>query len=241
MSSPRQLTWQPVRAITLFICSKLIPIVRELLMDKIVIIGSAGAGKTTLARKLGYKLHIKVVHLDRLFWKRDWKAKTKDTRIAILDKLVLEKQWIIEGNYICSSEPRLNAADTIIFLDTALLVCLLRIIRRHHPLLCFLHMMRGHHRYPACSLRDIPEGCRDKLTFLRMWRVLIFPFRERRTLRQKLLYYKSNYETKQIIQLRRRKEVEYFLTHLEPPADKKTHFSKMLSLARKKQLATASQ
>src|SRR5689334_10402366 len=104
-------------------------------MDKIVIIGPAGAGKTILARKLGYKLHIKVFHLDRLFWERDWKgetkdnwkAKTKDTRIAILDKLVQEKQWIIEGTYICSSEPRLNAADTIIFLDTALLVCLLRI------------------------------------------------------------------------------------------------------------------
>src|SRR5690242_11916826 len=127
-------------------------------MEKITVIGSAGAGKTFLARKLGSKFHMKIVHLDRLFWERDWKGKTKDTRIDILEKLVQEKQWIIEGTYISSSEPRLYAADTIIFLDTAPLVCLLRIIRRHHPLLCLLHKIRGHQKYHWSSRRDIPEG-----------------------------------------------------------------------------------
>ena len=84
-------------------------------MDKIVIIGSPGAGKTTLARALGPLLKVKVFHLDRLFWQRDWKGKTTETRIDILQHLVQEKQWIIEGTYLSSSEPRLDAADTIIF------------------------------------------------------------------------------------------------------------------------------
>src|SRR5438874_11532330 len=100
-------------------------------MEKIVIIGSPGAGKSTLARKLDSKLKIKVFHLDRCFWQRGWKGETGDTRIDILNRLVLrDKQWIIEGTYLKSSGPRLEAADTIIFLDTPPLVCLWRIFKR---------------------------------------------------------------------------------------------------------------
>src|SRR5947209_5630928 len=101
-------------------------------MEKIVIMGSSGAGKTTLAKELGPILKIKkVIHLDRLFWQRGWKGKTRDTRIDILQGLVREKQWIIEGNYFSVSELHLNEADTIIFLDTSPLCCLWRLMKRH--------------------------------------------------------------------------------------------------------------
>src|SRR5260370_23338407 len=105
---------------------------RELLTEKIVILGSSGAGKSTLARELSRMLNIKVYHLDRLFWQRGWKGKTRDTRIDIIQDLVREQQWIIDGNYLSASELHLNAADTIIFLDISPLVCLQRIIKRHH-------------------------------------------------------------------------------------------------------------
>jgi hypothetical protein len=188
-------------------------------MEKIVIIGSAGAGKTTLARKLGSKLHTNVVHLDRLFWERDWrgatkdnwKGKTNDTRIDILHKLVQEKQWIIEGTYISSSEPRLNAADTIIFLDIAPFVCLLRIIRRHNLLTCFLRKITGQHKLYGCSRRDLPEGCIDKLTLFRIFKVLLFPLQERRTLKEKL----SKFPSEKVIRLHTIKEVEDFVAQLE--------------------------
>ena len=120
-------------------------------MKKIVIIGSPGAGKSTLARKLGPMLKINVIHLDRLFWECGWKAKTRETRIDILQKRIMEKQWIIEGTYLHISELHLNAADTIIFLDTSPLCCLWRLIKRHRE-------------YRRRSRRDIPDGCTDKLT-----------------------------------------------------------------------------
>ncbi len=185
-------------------------------MEKIVIIGSSGAGKTTLARKLGSIFHIKVVHLDRIFWQHGWKEKPRDTRIDILQEIVQEKQWIIEGTYLGSSEPRLNTADIIIFLDIAPLLSLIRIIKRHRESL-------------GRSRRDIPMGCTDKLNLLRILKVLVFPFRGRRTLKQKLLYYQS----KQIIWLRTTKEVEYFLAGLESYTDKKMQFSMTPSIARK--------
>ncbi len=49
-------------------------------MEKIVIIGSSGAGKTTFAIELGTILNIKVLHLDRHLWEHDWKGKTGDAR-----------------------------------------------------------------------------------------------------------------------------------------------------------------
>src|SRR5205823_3969632 len=138
-------------------------------MEKIAIIGASGAGKSTLAKKLGSILKIKVFHMDRFCWLRSWKGKTGDTRIDILQELVRGKQWIIEGTYLDSSAPRLEAADTIIFLDTPSPLCLWRIIKRHWE-------------YRGRSRRDIPEGCTDKLPLSRMLKVLAFPLTERRTL-----------------------------------------------------------
>src|SRR6266566_4772173 len=192
-------------------------------MDKIVIIGSPGSGKSTLARDLGSILHINVVHLDRIFWQPGWKEKPRDTRIEILQELVREKNWIIEGTYLGSSEPRLNAADTIIFLDIDPAMCLQRIIKRHRE-------------YRGCSRRDIPEGCKDKPNLIRILKVLVFPFRGKRTLKRKLLYYKSM--SKHIIRLRSTKEVDAFLAQLEPQANEKKQSSRMLSIPRKRQLVT---
>jgi adenylate kinase family enzyme len=167
-------------------------------MEKIVIIGSPGAGKSTLARKLGRKLQIQVVHLDRIFWQPGWKEKPRNTRIEILQERVRKKQWIIEGTYLDSSEPRLEAADTIIFLDIPFFLCLQRIIMQHFK-------CQGHHRH------DLKEGCKDELNLIRILKVLGFPFRGRRTLKQKL----RNYESKQIFWLRSSSEVEDFLVQLQ--------------------------
>ncbi len=85
-------------------------------MKKIVLIGSGGAGKSTLARQLGEVLKINVYHLDALFWKPNWVGVPKDDQRNIQNKLVEKEEWIIDGNYGGTMEIRLNAADTIIFL-----------------------------------------------------------------------------------------------------------------------------
>ncbi len=167
-------------------------------MKKIAIIGPSGAGKSRLARELNSMLKINKYHLDRCLWGPGWIRKDTETRIDIQQKLAQEKQWIIEGAYISSSEPRLNEADTIIFLDP-------------HPLVCLLHLITRHNRDHGHPRRDIPEGCTDRLTFGQLVMLLTFPLNERRTIMQKLQIYRY----KKIIWLRSSNEVENFLTQLK--------------------------
>lgn len=192
-------------------------------MEKIVIIGSSGAGKSTLARKLGPILKTKVFHLDRFFWQPDWERQTGDTRIDILQDLIREKQWIIEGSYLNSSELHLDAADTLIFLDIPSLICFLRVMKRHRE-------------YRRRSRRDIPEGCTDRLTLLHMLKVLTFPYRSLRTLKQKL----GNYRSKQIIWLRST-EVEDFLALLEQDAHGWRYSSNKVPLVKESLLVATGQ
>ena len=187
--------------------------------------GSSGAGKTTLAKELGPILKIKkVIHLDRLFWQRGWKGKTRDTRIDILQGLVREKQWIIEGNYFSVSELHLNEADTIIFLDTS-------------PLCCLWRLMKRHRESRRRSRRDIPEGCTDKLTLFRMLKVVTFPLHGRRKLEENL----RKFPPEKVIRLHSAKEVESFLAQPQLYAGDKGQSPKAPSVVEERHLVATRQ
>lgn len=170
-------------------------------MEKIAIIGPSGAGKTTLAKALSRILNIKVYYLDRLFWKPGWQSIDGPTRIDTMQNLIREKQWIIEGTYLYSSVPRLDEADTIILLDMHVLACLWRVINRHR---------KEHGQFR----RDIPEQSVDKLNLQRIYKLLVFPMRDRKELTQKMRIYGS-FESKEIIWLRSNKDLGNFLERLE--------------------------
>lgn len=99
-------------------------------MERILIIGCGGAGKSTLARQLGKKLDLPVVHLDKLHWKPGWVEESQeefDRKLA----LELEKpRWIIDGNFNRTMPQRLRKCDTIIYLDFSRWTCLMGVIKR---------------------------------------------------------------------------------------------------------------
>ncbi|PFU41993.1 topology modulation protein [Bacillus cereus] len=99
-------------------------------MKKIILIGSGGSGKSTLAKQLGNKLNIKVHHLDALFWKPNWEGVPKEEQRTVQNELVKGEKWIIDGNYGGTMDIRINAADTIIFLDIHRTICVYRAFKR---------------------------------------------------------------------------------------------------------------
>ncbi|EJQ95133.1 DNA topology modulation protein [Bacillus cereus] len=99
-------------------------------MKKIILIGSGGSGKSTLAKQLGNKLKIQVYHLDALFWKPNWVGVPREEQRTVQNDLIKEEKWIIDGNYGGTMGIRINAADTIIFLDIHRTICVYRAFKR---------------------------------------------------------------------------------------------------------------
>ena len=99
-------------------------------MKRIIIIGSGGAGKSTLARRLGEVTGIEVIHLDSLFWRPNWTPTPEEEWSEIVASLVKRDSWIMDGNFGGTREIRMAACDTIIWLDTPRRVCLYRALKR---------------------------------------------------------------------------------------------------------------
>lgn len=99
-------------------------------MQRILIIGCGGAGKSTLARQLGEKLNIPVVHLDKLFWKPGWVESSKEEIDEKIFEAMAKAQWIMDGNYNRTLPQRIEHCDTVIYLDFSRLACLLGVCKR---------------------------------------------------------------------------------------------------------------
>lgn len=93
-------------------------------MKKIMVIGCPGSGKSTFSRALHKKTHIPLFHLDMMYWNPDRTTVEKAVFRERLSSAIQNKEWIIDGNYGSTIELRLQACDTVIFLDYPLEVCL---------------------------------------------------------------------------------------------------------------------
>lgn len=125
-------------------------------MERILIIGSNGAGKTTFARKLSEKTKLPLIHIDKLYWQGSWEV----TPSAEFENAVLQEaaksRWIIEGNNIRSLHQRLARADTLFWFEFP-------------PALCIYHILKREAKYFRKARPDMPAGCisRLNLNFLR--------------------------------------------------------------------------
>lgn len=93
-------------------------------MQKIIVIGSPGAGKSTFSRKLRDVLHLPLFYLDMIYHRPDRTTIPREEFDKKLSEILAKDKYIIDGNYQRTLEVRLRECDTVFLLDFPLEVCL---------------------------------------------------------------------------------------------------------------------
>ncbi|NLZ45227.1 MAG: adenylate kinase [Clostridiales bacterium] len=93
-------------------------------MQKVIVIGSPGSGKSTFARKLRDITSLPLYYLDLLWHKPDKTNITREEFDTRLLELLKKDKWIIDGNYQRTLEIRLRACETVFLMDYPLEICL---------------------------------------------------------------------------------------------------------------------
>jgi adenylate kinase family enzyme len=172
-------------------------------MQRVLIIGPCGAGKSTLAQRLGPILDLPVIHLDALNWQPGWVMSPDEVfRSRMLDVLC-RPQWIIDGNYGGSVHVRIAHADTVIFLDFPRWRCMGRVLRRVWT-------------YAGTTRPDMGVGCPEKFD----WEFMDFVWHWFESGRARLLArIAAMPRDKRLIVLRTPEDVERFIAHVKSPSN----------------------
>ena len=93
-------------------------------MQKVIIIGCPGSGKSSFARALLDVTNLPLYYLDMIWHKSDKSNATREEFDERLNQILRRDKWIIDGNYQRTLEARLAACDTVFLLDYPLEVCL---------------------------------------------------------------------------------------------------------------------
>ena len=118
-------------------------------MQRTLVVGCPGAGKTTFARRLGEKLKLPVVHLDVHHFLPNWTPRPLEDWRAASEALAAEPAWIMDGDFSNTHDVRMQRADTLVWLDYPRRTCLRRVLKR-------LISAEGRSR------PDLPPGCNER-------------------------------------------------------------------------------
>jgi adenylate kinase family enzyme len=172
-------------------------------MERVLVLGGCGAGKSVFARKLGALIDAPVIHLDAEYFLPGWVE--RDT--AEWDRRMLElcagPRWVMDGHN-STMERRFPYADTVVVLDLPTWLCLARVL---------LRILRSYGRVRVDSAPGCPE--RFDPEFIR------YTFCYRRDIRPGMLEALKRFSG-QVVVLRSAREVEAFLAARAEPARRST-------------------
>lgn len=101
-------------------------------MNRVVVVGTSGSGKTTTARRIAEILDVPHLEMDSVMHVGDWNATPDDEFARIVAEFTEKNRWVVDGNYTShgAREAAWPKADTFVWLDLPRPVVMSRVIRR---------------------------------------------------------------------------------------------------------------
>ena len=93
-------------------------------MQKVLVIGCPGSGKSTFARELHRRTGLPIYYLDMIWHRADRTEISAEEFDQKLDDICQQTNWIIDGNYLRTLEKRLAYCDTVFWLHFDVQACL---------------------------------------------------------------------------------------------------------------------
>src|SRR5437762_13346528 len=100
-------------------------------MKRVLVIGTTGSGKTTVAAAIARSIDAPHVDMDALFWKPNWTESPPDEFRERVATVTADERWVADADYL----PRVgdllwDRADTVVWLDLPNWLLTLRLARR---------------------------------------------------------------------------------------------------------------
>ena len=137
-------------------------------MTRVMVIGNAGGGKSTMCRALSSAHALPYFAVDKIQWKPNWVLTPDPEFTNAHEALLSQERWLIDGyGYWSSVERRISEADTIIFVD--------------HPIwIHYWWATKRQFKSLVVGRPDGPEGCPMFPVTIRLYRMMWWLHREMR-------------------------------------------------------------
>ena len=173
-------------------------------MERIVVIGSSCAGKTTFARRLARRLGAPHVELDALYWLPGWEGRPREAFRALVAEATAGERWIVDGNYSKVRDVVWPRATPAIWLDYAFLRVMARALLRTTRRIVRREVVHGGNRETLRNAFLHGDG-------IPLWVVRTF---RRRRREYRALLSGAAYAHLRVVVLRRPAEAEQFLAQM---------------------------